>query len=330
MGGGVTPAHYFFVETATKLDLSRCPEGACTRLRLVVAHDALGDPIAIPLAVLRGKRDGPVVGITSALHGDEVNGIPVLHKLMQETDLRKLRGTIVCALVVNVPAFKRHERFTGRTDINRMFPGQPDGNAADVFAHRLVSRLVTQVDYLIDLHAASFGRINSLYVRADMHDPICAELARLQRPQIILHSPTGEQTLRGAAMSLDIPVITVEIGDPLVFQPRYIRSTLAGIRRILMHLNMLPKRAQTDAPAPLLCDYSEWLYTTTGGLLNIMVDRMDRVAAESSLAMQANVFGDVVEQYTAPFAGVIIGKSSNPVAQTGARIVHLGRVVESL
>ncbi|MEZ4337522.1 MAG: succinylglutamate desuccinylase/aspartoacylase family protein [Sandaracinaceae bacterium] len=255
----------------------------------------------------------------------------MIHRLVERIDASKLRGTLVMAAPVNVPGFHRNaRRFVDQRDLNTMFPGRPDGHASHVFAHRLLDRLVRHFDYLVDLHTASFGRENSLYVRADMRDPPTAELAKLARPQIILHNPPSDRTLRGAAAELDIPAITVEIGDPQVLQPKYIKPTLTGIRSMLAEVDMLPKRAVAPGPPPTLCKASRWIYTDHGGLLSVMPQVNEFVAEGDLLARQRDVFGDVVREYHAPYSGVVIGRSTNPVGQTGARIVHLGRVTDVL
>ncbi|MCB9596165.1 MAG: succinylglutamate desuccinylase/aspartoacylase family protein [Sandaracinaceae bacterium] len=291
----------------------------------------MGMPLEVPVIVIKGTKPGPVFGVTAAVHGNELNGLPVIHRLVDRIDAQKLRGTLVMAAPVNVPGYHRNvRRFVDQRDLNTMFPGRADGHASHVFAHRLMDRLVRHFDFLVDLHTASFGRENSLYVRADMRQPMTAKLARLARPQIILHNPPSDRTLRGAAAELEIPAITVEIGDPQVLQPRYIKPTLTGIRSMLAEVEMLPKRAVAPGAPPILCKTSRWFYTDHGGLLSVMPQVTDTVAEGDLIARQRDVWGDVVREYHAPFSGVIIGRSTNPVGQTGARIVHLGRVTDVL
>ncbi len=319
------------VRRAERLDLDELPGGQPIRLWLQIAHDAMGMPLEVPVIVVRGVRPGPVFGITAAVHGNELNGLPVIHRLVDRIDAEKLRGTVVMAAPVNVPGFHRNARaFVDQRDLNTMFPGRPDGHASHVFAWRLLDRLVKHFDFLVDLHTASFGRENSLYVRADMREPMTARLAKLARPQIILHNPPSDRTLRGAAAELDIPAITMEIGDPQVLQPRYIKPAITGLRSMLAEVEMLPRRPVALGPAPMLCKASRWIYTDHGGLLSVLPEVNDVVAAGALLARQRDVFGDVVREYHAPFSGVVIGRSTNPVGQTGARIVHLGRVVDTL
>lgn len=307
------------------LNLADLPSGAISRVLLEITHDGRGLPIDVPLLVAKGKKPGPVCGITAALHGNEVNGIPVIHQLMSKVKLNKLRGTIVGVAPVNVPSYLIHRRrFTDHVDLNHIMPGTVDGNVSDVYAYRLMEKIVNKFDYLIDLHTASFGRVNSLYVRADMSDRDTAKMAYLQHPQIILHNPPSDKTLRGAAMELGIPAITVEIGDPHVFQPRHIRASLRGVRRVLSEFGLTKKRPDVADPAPILCEHSYWLYTDHGGLLEVFPRLTDMVEAGQPIARVRNIFGDTICEYAAPERGVIIGKSTNPVGQTGARILHLG------
>lgn len=313
-----------------ELEPESLPRGTRTRLQVALIHDGMGRPLRLPVIAARGEKDGPVFGITAALHGNEINGIPVVHRLIESIDLRSLRGTIVAVLVVNVPAFLNYERtFDDRTDMNHIMPGKKVGNIAEVYAFRFVNRIVSRFEYLIDLHTASFGNINSLYVRADMTHPVAAEMAYLQRPQIILHNPPSDHTLRGAAMELGIPSITVEIGNPQIFQPKQIKASVSGIRRVLCEIGMLRRRPITQVPQPVLCSKSRWLYTDQGGLLDVFANPLDKFEAGEVIARQTNVFGDLLCEYRAPESGIVIGKSANPVGQTGSRILHFGTVAKA-
>ena len=312
------------------LDLSALPTGREVRVMVELVRNSLGAPIRVPVVVIRGKKEGPVFGLVAALHGNELNGIPVLHDLIDRLDPHQLRGTIVAVLVANVPGYlKRQREFNEGTDLNHIMPGKEPGTEAQIYAHRLVTRIVRHFDYMIDLHTASFGRVNSLYIRADMTSHFTARMAYLQRPQIILHNPASDKTLRGTAMGLGIPAITVEIGNPHQFQPEYIRRSLVGIRAVLGEFGLVSRRKKLAAGAePVICQSSSWLYTQEGGLLEVYPSVTDTVAAGDVIATVRDIFGDVLQEYQAPHDGVIIGKSVEPVTQTGARIVHLGHLSE--
>lgn len=311
-------------EHVDDLDLEHLPTGL-HRLWLSIVHDGLGRIVRLPVMVAIGKNPGPVCGITAAVHGNEVNGIPVIHRLLQDIDVQRLKGIVVGVPVVNIEGFLLRQRRTDDDlDLNHLFPGKVHGREGEVFAYRLIQKVVRKLDLLIDLHTASFGRVNCLYIRADMTDPKTAEMAYLQRPQIIVHNPPHDKTLRGAAAALGIPAITVEIGDPGRFQRELTKHSVVGIRAVMSAWKMLPKRAVALGEPPVICASSSWMYTDHGGLLRVLPTIRERVAAGSIIATVHNAFGDMMREYTAPGAGVVIGHSIDPVAGTGARILHLG------
>ncbi len=310
----------------SSLDLDDLPVGI-SRVWIQVGQDSMGQPECLPVLVAKGRKPGKTVGLTAAVHGNELNGLPTIHRLFDRLEPNSMRGTVVGVVVANLPGFARGQRFfaDGR-DLNHRFPGVADGSESDVFAYRLLHRVVDRFDVLLDLHTASFGRVNCLYVRADMTDPTTARMAFLQRPQVIVHNPPADMTLRGAAAELGIPAITVEIGDPHRFQHRYIKRTLVGIRSVLMELGVIAKRPVSQGGPPIMCRASGWVYTDRGGLLRVLPKVTDLVAEGEEIATLVDVFGDPSTAYTAPHYGVVIGHSVEPVARTGARVLHLGEL----
>ncbi|MFT6145366.1 MAG: putative deacylase [Myxococcota bacterium] len=311
------------------LDLDALPVGL-HRLWLSIIHDGLGRQVRLPIMVAKGRRDGPVCGITSAVHGNEVNGIPVIHHLLHGIDTQRLKGIVVAVPVVNIEGFiLRQRRTDDDVDLNHRFPGKADGREADIFVYRLMEMVIRKMDLLLDLHTASFGRVNCLYIRADMTDPKTARMAYLQRPQIIVHNPPHDMTLRGAAAEIGIPAITLEIGNPNRFQREYTKRNVIGIRAVMSAWGMLPKRTVALGEPPVVCASSSWMYTDHGGLLRVAPDVRDLVSKGDTVATVYNAFGDPARSYHAPHDGIVIGHSVDPVANTGARILHLG-VVQQL
>lgn len=292
---------------------------------LRIISDGFANPICLPVLVARGVADGPTLGLTAAVHGNELNGISVIQRLFNEIDVDELSGTIVGIPVVNVPAFMRKKRrFNDGVDLNHIMPGKANGNVSQIYAHRFMDRLVRHFDYLLDLHTASFGRINSYYIRADMDLPIVKQLAELQNADIIVHNPPSDGTLRGAADELGIPAITLEVGNPNTFQKRLIRSGVIGIHNVLCHLQMVDDDIELVDNEPVLCQSSQWLYTDMGGLLTVNVDLRERLHKGQLVATMRDIFGNKIQEYFAPQDGIVIGKSISPVNQTGGRILHLG------
>lgn len=317
----------FPIRLQRELEIEEFPRGELSRLHIDLVANGLAQDILVPLLVARGRKDGPVFGLTAAVHGNELNGIRVIHDLMHHISPARLRGTLVAVVVVNTPGLHRHQReFVDGADLNHIFPGKPNGNVGQVYAHRVLDRIVRKFDYLVDLHTASFGRVNSVYVRADMTHPVTASMAYLQRPQIIVHNPPSDYTLRGAAMDIGIPAITLEIGDPQRFQANYVRSSRIGLRAVLAAAGMLSQKQPSEGPEPVLCATSSWMFTDRGGLLEVLPKPTARISRGERVAILRNAFGDVIREYDAPDDGIVVGTSVNPVGQTGARILHLGRI----
>ncbi len=313
------------IDVVDKLDVDKVPKGEISRFWLRVVNDGMGEPIQVPIMVARGKVDGKTVGITAAVHGNELNGIPVIQRLFNEIDVENLEGTIVGVPIINVPSFLRKKRrFIDGTDLNHIMPGKENGTVSQIYAWRIVEKIIKQFDFLVDLHTASNGRVNSYYIRADMSDEVVRKMALLQNAQIIVHNPPSDGTLRGTADELEIPAITLEVGNPNLFQKGMIRDGLTGIYNLLGYLNMLDTEVEELSDETVLCKKSYWLYTDTGGLLTVHPSVTDIVNKGDKIATLRNIFGDIIKEYQAPERGIIIGKSVSPVNQTGGRILHLG------
>lgn len=295
------------------------------KFHMDIVANGIAQDVLVPIIVIKGQEPGPVLGVTAAVHGNELNGLKIIQKLFKELESETLVGTLVGVPAVNVPALLNHERyFTDNADINRIMPGKPDGNQSEVYAFRIVDRIVSNFDYLLDLHTASFGRVNSYYIRANMKSRVSRKLAELQNADIILSNEGADGTLRAAATDLGIHAITLEVGDPNKFQKGMIRSGLEGIFNVMVHLGMLDDEIVPPRRETMVCKKGYWIYADRGGVLEVFPDVTDLVSKGDEIAVIRNVFGDKVKSYFAPEDGVVIGKSVHPIGQTGSRILHLG------
>jgi predicted deacylase len=143
--------------------------------------------------------------------------------------------------------------------------------------------------------------------------------------QIIVHNTSPGGSLRGAAMELGIPAITVEIGNPGVFQKRFVKNALLGVTNIISSLRMINDDSSLAAEeAPVICDRSYWIFTEKGGILNVLPEVNTWVRKGEVIATITSIFGQLIDKYEAPDDSIVIGKEIDPVASSGARIVHLG------
>ncbi len=312
-------------EVIRELKVEDAPRGEITCYWLQIVRDGMGVPIRIPVIVARGRKDGKVLGLTAAVHGNELNGIPVIQKLFTQINIEELEGAIVGVPIVNAPALVRKKRrFIDGTDLNHIMPGKPNGTVSQVYAWRIVNRLIKEFDYLIDLHTASNGRVNSYYIRADMDNEVVRQMALLQNAQIIVHNPPSDGTLRGTAMEMNIPSITLEVGNPNTFQKGLIRDGLTGIHNVLDYLELIKGEVEESEEETVICKSSFWIYADTGGIMTVHPKVTDIIKKGEVIATMRSVFGDLIKEYIAPQDGIVIGKSVNPITQTGGRILHLG------
>jgi predicted deacylase len=307
------------------LEIDSLPVGAVSRLWLEVTTDGMGQTVHVPVLVAKGVRQGPVLGVTAAIHGNEINGISVIQRFFRDVRVDRLAGVVVGMPVVNVPAvLLRQRHFFDETDLNTIMPGREDGNAAQVYAFRITDRLIRHFDYLVDLHTAGSGRENAFFVRANLEDPVTRRMAFLQNAPVAIHSPASDGSLRGVADTLGIQAITVELGKPQVFEKSIVQFALTGIYHLLYALEMMEGTPEAPRHETLVCKTSYWVFSDSGGILSVWPEIGDFLQRGEPVASLRNIFGDLIKTYTAPEDGVMIGKSVDPINQTGGRIFHLG------
>ncbi len=300
------------------------PPGKRTDFWRSLYTDATASPVRVPFVVARGSRKGPTLGVTAAVHGNELNGIRIIQRLLAELDLDTLAGSLICVPVVNVPAFNAGvRRFPDGLDLNHVFPGKSEGKPAEQYARAFYKTLLPSLDFLVDIHTASEGRLNTLYVRADLKMSKAREMAVAFNPQIILHGRSGDGTLRQAARRDNIPAITVEAGNPSVIQGKMVFQGEIGVRNVLRAMGML-EGDLVRSREPVLCKTSRWLRTVSGGILETRFQLAEKITKKQLLALNHDPFGGVVNEYRAPADGIVIGMAANPAAPSGTRYCHLG------
>lgn len=313
------------INSEEELRISSFEKGEVHRVNIQLSDNALGVPWKLPLIIIRGIEKGPTLGITAALHGDELNGISTIFKLIEEVDPKKLKGTLVLVPISNVPGYLMNQRcFSDNVDLNRMMPGKPEGSTSDLYAHYFTSKIISKFNYLLDLHTASHGRVNSLYLRADIDSDETRTLAYLQNPQIIVKKFDVSGTLRAWANKNGIPAITIEIGDSNAFQHSLINKTLEGILNTLKYLEMQEGKVKDMVTKATVCEHSYWIYSKKGGIVDVMPKLADKVRAGDVIAKVYDVFGQVKELIKADRSGIVIGKNVRPNCDAGTRILHLG------
>jgi predicted deacylase len=159
-----------------------------------------------------------------------------------------------------------------------------------------------------------------------MTQKIVARMAELQEPRIIVNKKGGEGTLRAEATRLGIHAITVEVGDPHLFQRKHIRPSIFGLNNVLVELGMIEEDHEEIDHNAVVCKNSTWFYAKNGGILRVIPELTETVRKGEKIATISNIFGEVIEEIKSPGDAVVVAKSVNPVCEVGSRVIHLGEV----
>lgn len=297
--------------------------GTRRSFRLEIGESYSGLSLRLPIMVWRAEKPGPTVLISSAVHGDEINGTGTIRALVNEPDFVLERGALVLIPVVNIFGFERHSRYTpDRRDLNRMFPGSPKGSLSARLAYFVTEEILSCCDYGIDLHTAAVRRTNFPNVRADMDVPDCKRLAEAFGCEIIINSRGPEGSLRNAATERECPTIILEAGEVWKVEPSYLATALRGIRNCLMELGMISGNPETPDHT-LVVDRTRWIRADAGGFLQYHVAPGDLVEAGQILATNTGLLGAEQEQIVSPLSGAVIGMSTMPAVTPGDPIIHI-------
>lgn len=285
-------------------------------------------PVGLQVQVLQGKRTGPTMFVSAAVHGDEVIGVEIVRRLLRAPQLRSLRGTLLVVPVVNSYGFLSRSRYLpDRRDLNRCFPGSPSGSLGSRLAHIFLNDVVTRCDFGIDLHSAAIHRSNLPQVRVSPGDRVTAKMAQDFGAPVVLTSPLRDGSLRAVAAKHGVPIVLYEAGEGLRFDEMAVRAGVAGILRVMRGQDMLPAKGIARAKvAPHLCRSSTWLRAPAGGLLRTFRAEGETVAEGDVLATVSDPFGAVDTDLVAPGPGILIGRAILPVVNEGDAVFHLAQV----
>jgi predicted deacylase len=284
----------------------------------------VGSPVPIPVRVARGAQPGPTLCLTAGVHGDELNGIEVVRRVLQEIEPGELQGMVIGVPIVNLHGFRQASRYLpDRRDLNRHFPGRATGSAASRIAHSFFQQVILHCEALVDLHTGSFHRANVPQVRADLTDSGAFELAKAFGSSVVVHHVGEPGTLRRAAGDVGIPAISYEGGEPMRFQPAEVEEGVRGVRELLARKGMLssrPRRGQRQE----IYYRARWVRVDDGGILLSDVDLGDSVKVGDELAVVTDPISNERTVVKSPYDGRVLGKALNQVVIPGFAAFHIG------
>jgi predicted deacylase len=306
----------------------RIEPGSRQDIDLPVALLHTHTPMSMPVRIIRGRRDGPRLFISAAIHGDELNGVEIIRRLHQEKLLNRLRGTLITIPIVNAFGVIHHSRYLpDRRDLNRSFPGSERGSLAGRLADLFMTEIVANSTHGIDLHTGAQHRENLPHLRVNLSDPVTEQLAKAFGVPVIINSDLRDGSLRQVAAEQGIPMLLYEGGEALRFDELSIRAGVKGILNVMRALEMLPKRRYQPKKQiePLVARSSSWVRATDSGIFRAFSALGSRVAKGDVLGAIASPFGDIKVDLLSPSSGIVIGKSKLPLVNEGDALFHIAR-----
>jgi predicted deacylase len=296
------------------------------RLRINIDMGSIYDftDVKMPVEVIRGKEDGPTLFISSTIHGDEINGIEIVRRLLARKELKKIRGMLIAIPIVNIFGFNDRSRYLpDRRDLNRCFPGLKNGSLASQLAHKFIEEIVSKSDFGIDLHTGAFHRCNHPQVRCDISDEITLDLAKAFGAPVMINSNLRDGSLRASVAQANIPMILFEAGEALRFDENNIKIGVEGILNVMSQIGMIKNRKKIRQKRSFVALSSSWLRAPHSGVHKPIQKLGKHVKKGEILGEISNPFGDHKLLVKAHEDGVIIGMSLLPLANKGDALFHI-------
>lgn len=298
--------------------------GQRSDLRWTAGESFGGRSIDTPVLVAHGLKQGPVLCLTAAIHGDELNGVEIVRRVMGDLDPQKMTGTVVGVPIVNLLGFLRASRYLpDRRDLNRYFPGNPRGSAASRIAYLFFNQIMRKCNYLVDFHTGSLDRTNLPQLRADLADPRVYQFMQYFGATAVLHHRGATGTLRRVASDTGIPAVTFELGEPQTLQPEHVDFGVLAVETLIDKLGMINRSRLWSEKQPVFYA-SRWVRSDQGGILITNVKLGAKVREGDVLGTVTNPLSNDVMQVRSPFEGRVLGMALSQFVLPGFAAFHIG------
>lgn len=306
---------------------ARIAPGTRQSLALQLPGQASYTPLSLPLHVIHGRQAGPVLFLSATIHGDEINGIEIIRRIRHLKVVNRLKGTLICAPIVNVYGFLNHTRYLpDRRDLNRSFPGSAQGSLTARLARLFATEVVDRSTHGIDLHTGSNHRLNWPHIRADLDHPESLRMAHAFGAPVIVDASLRDGSLREYGMQRGVSMLLYEAGEGLRFDSLSIRAGVKGVLNVMRALNMLPPTRGEKRVPVTESRSSQWVRAPISGLLRIETTMGAYVERGDVLGRIADAMGDNETAVPSPCTGIVIGRSNIPVVNGGDAIFHIASV----
>ena len=311
-----------------RLDVGDVPAGSLQRFWFRAGTTPIGQPWLVPVVVVKGAQPGPRLLFTAGIHGDELNGIAVLHRLAATIDPARLAGTLTLVPGLNPPGLLQSARqwtpdwSRSAPNLNREMPGIEGANAIADFAGRLWSRLIRpNADSAVDLHTQSRGTAYMMYAFAST--PRTRRMAELVAPDIIKMDKGDKGTIENTLTDDGVPAITLELGRPEMFDDTMIARAEAGLTNLMRDLKMLPGKVNPPPASVYLSNDIIAARATRSGWARLLLPIGSAVKKDQPIAEVRDAFGSLRETVKAPADGRINMITTDPRVDQGSTIARI-------
>lgn len=298
--------------------------GTRAELSWVAGQAFDGTAIKTPVVIIRGKDPGPTLCLTAAVHGDEVNGVEIVRRVVASIEPDGLAGTVIATPIVNLLGFERGSRYLpDRRDLNRYFPGQPRGSSASRIAYVFFKEVIRHCGMLVDMHTGSFKRTNLPQLRADLSIASIKSFVENFGATAVLNKPAGSGTLRGAAAKAGIPAVAFELGEPVTLQLENVEFGVKAIDTLMDKLGMIERFRLWSEPQPIFYE-SHWVRAQQGGILTSNLKVGLPIKKNQLLGIITNPLSNETSEVHSPFNGRLLGRALNQFVLPGFATFHIG------
>lgn len=298
--------------------------GEFKEIKINIARLPSRTQIDTPIYVYRAPEDGPTLALTAGMHGDEINGMEIVRRLLDAGHNKVLRGTTVCMPIINVYGFLNYSRdVPDGKDVNRSFPGSRNGSLASRVAWHLTHEILPHIDVGVDFHTGGAMRTNYPQVRCVMQDTRNVELAHAFHAPFTLDAPFRPRSLRQTAAKLKKNIIVYEGGESLRMDIQTIEEGINGTLRLMKHLRMIDWAPEPKVESRIIWS-TTWIRARTAGIFHPQVNAGELLHKGQLIGTITDPFGEFIEQIKSPATGYVIGLNNNPVVNAGDALMHLG------
>ncbi len=299
--------------------------GKTEELNLDVAKLHTSTPIQVPVIVSRGMEDGPVLLLMAGMHGDEINGMEIIRRVIRKGWNKPNKGTVICIPIFNIFGFLNMSReLPDGRDLNRCFPGSKSGSLASQFAYHFMKEIAPITDYILDFHTGAAQRSNFPQIRCVFRDEESVNLAKVFNPPFVIHSSYISKTIREAMHRRGKHILLFEGGKTNSIDEFIIQEGIEGIKRIMHHLDLRHFKLEKNDHQPLMIKATKWLRATHSGMFLPIIKNGSKVSVGSVLGLITDPFGKIEHKVKSTVDGYVFCVNEAPIVNKGDALFNVG------